>query len=87
MVISATMMNAPMKYTIILAMRATIPPTASPDAAIVINCNIPRISPNINATDAIASDAATMGIEDISCNAPAGVNNNFTPPTLGIMKL
>ncbi len=87
MVISATMMNAPMKYPIILAISATIPPTASPDAAIAINCNIPRISPNINATDAIASDAATTGIDVISCDVPAGVNNNLTPPTLGIMKL
>ena len=68
-------------------MRISMPITAFPAAAILINWMIPTIIPNISATDAIASDAATTGMDVISCAVPAGANNNFTPPTLGIMKL
>ena len=85
MVTIATIMNVPIKYLSISYIRVSTPSTTFPATAIVINCTIPIIIPNISATEAIASDAATTGMDVISCAVPAGASNNLTPPTLGIM--
>ena len=63
------------------------PIAALPAIIPCIRLIIPCIIPNISATDAIANAAATTGIDVISCDVPAGVNNNRIPPTLGIKKL
>ncbi len=84
MVIIATMMKVPTKYLIISIIRSSTPATECPAAANLINPKIPLIIPNISATEAIATDAATTGMDLISCTFPAGANINLTPPTFGM---
>ena len=67
MVIIATIINVPMKYLIISNIRVSTPAAACPAAAIPINPIIPAMIPNISATAARASDAATTGMFVISC--------------------
>ena len=87
MVISATIMKVPIKDPIMFPIRLPTPIEAFPAASPFMRPIMPYIIPNMTATEARASDAATTGIDVISWFVPAGANNNLTPPTLGMIKL
>ena len=85
MVIIATIINVPTKDPIMFPIRLLTPIAAFPAAIPFIKPIMPYISPKMTATEARANDAATTGMDVISFTVPAGANNSFTPPTLGIM--